>query len=138
MKKILFLLILITAFISKATAQENHGYKIVFQLVTSDTTAHKGFMKQLSNILEEAPDTKIQVVCHGPGISMLRDDQSIVLGKIQQFMKKGVDFTACENTLKGRNIPKEKIMQGATFTKAGIIEIVDKQSKGWAYIKAGS
>lgn len=52
-------------------------------------------------------------------------------------MKKGVDFTACENTLKGRNIPKEKVMYGATFTKAGIVEIVDKQSKGWAYIKAG-
>jgi len=133
MKKIL-LLLAFTLHIGMLAAQP---YKIVFQLVTADTSAHKSFMKQLNNILAEAPDTKIQVVCHGPGIALIRNDVSIVQDKISKFMERGVDFTACENTMKGRKISKDKIMVKATYTPAGIIEIVDKQSKGWAYIKAG-
>jgi len=133
MKKILLLL----AFTLQVGILAAQPYKIVFQLVTADTSAHKSFMKQLNNILAEAPDTKIQVVCHGPGIALIRNDVSIVQDKISKLMERGVDFTACENTMKGRNIAKEKIMNKSTFAKAGIVEIVDKQSKGWAYIKAG-
>ena len=133
MKKILLLL----AFTLQVGILAAQPYKIVFQFVTADTIAHKSFMKQLNNILAEAPDTKIQVVCHGPGIALIRNDVSIVQDKISKLMERGVDFTACENTMKGRNIAKEKIMNKSTFAKAGIVEIVDKQSKGWAYIKAG-
>ncbi|NCP84599.1 MAG: hypothetical protein GW823_06835, partial [Bacteroidetes bacterium] len=78
-------------------------------------------MKQLNNILAESPDAKIQVVCHEPGIALIRQDVSVVQDKISKLMERGVNFTACENTLKGRKISKEKIMEKATFTKAGII-----------------
>jgi hypothetical protein len=44
---------------------------------------------------------------------------------------------ACENTLRERKIDKSEIVSEAGFVPAGIIEVVDKQTKGWAYIKAG-
>ncbi len=116
---------------------EKQQHKIVFQLSTDDTLAHKALMKQLNNITTVAPGTKIEVVCHGPGLSMLVTGKTIVQEKIQQMKMKSVVFVACEFSMSERNIPKEKIIPEAGFVKAGIIEIVTKQEQGWSYIKSG-
>lgn len=112
--------------------------KIVMQLATADTTAHKMLMKQLKNILSVAPDTKIEVVCHGPGLSMLVSEKTIVAKQLQEAAEKGVDFAACRFSMKERNVTEEQLMKQARIVEAGIIEIVDKQNLGWAYIKAGN
>ena len=63
--------------------------------------------------------------------------KSIVQEKIKQLKAKGVDFVACEFSMKERNVSMEKIIPEAGFVKAGIIEIVSKQEQGWSYIKSG-
>jgi intracellular sulfur oxidation DsrE/DsrF family protein len=40
--------------------------------------------------------------------------------------------------MKERNVKKEDLLQLTKIVEAGIIEIVDKQYLGWAYIKAGN
>lgn len=136
-----FLLLLASSFLfgSSTFAQEKTAdpLKIVFQLTTDDTTAHKALMKQLGNITSVKPDTRIEVVCHGPGLDMLRKDRSIVSKKIEGFAVKGITFSACEFSLKERNVPKESILPAAGFVEAGIIHIVTRQSEGWYYIKSG-
>lgn len=112
-------------------------HKIVFQLTTSDTLAHKALMKQLVNIKTVAPDTKIEVVCHGPGLDLLLSNKTIVHEKIKTAKEKGVEFIACEFSLKERKLDKSTIIPEAGFVPAGIIEIVIKQEQGWTYIKSG-
>ena len=112
-------------------------HKIVFQLSIDDTLAHKALMKQLTNIITVSPDTKIEVVCHGPGLNMLTDAKTTVLPKIKELTEKGILFVACEFSLKERNVDKSAILKEAGFVKAGIIEIVTKQEEGWSYIKSG-
>lgn len=112
-------------------------HKIVFQLTTDDTLAHKSLMKQLNNITTVAPDTKIEVVCHGPGLNMLVINKTTVQEKILQMKSKGIVFVACEFSMSERKITKENIIPEADFVKAGIIEIVTKQEEGWRYIKSG-
>jgi uncharacterized protein len=116
---------------------EKQQHKIVFQLTTDDTLAHKALMKQLNNITTVAPGTIIEVVCHGPGLGMLVTGKTIVHEKIQQMKMKGVEFVACEFSMSERNVPKEKIIPESGFVKAGIIEIITKQEQGWSYIKSG-
>jgi len=112
-------------------------HKIVFQLSTDDTLAHKALMKQLNNITSVAPDTKIEVVCHGPGLNMLINSKTTVLPKIREMQKRDIQFVACEFSIKERNVDRATIIQEAGFVKAGIIEIVEKQEAGWSYIKSG-
>lgn len=112
-------------------------HKIVFQLTTSDTSAHKALMKQLVNIKTVAPDTKIEVVCHGPGLDLLLSNKTVVHEKIKTAKEKGVEFIACEFSLKERKLDKSTIISEAGFVPAGIIEIVIKQEQGWTYIKSG-
>lgn len=112
-------------------------HKIVFQLTTNDTLAHKALMKQLTNIKSVAPETKIEVVCHGPGLDMLVSGKTTVLKGIQSAKEKGVEFMACEFSIKERKVEKSTIISEAGFVAAGIIEIVSKQEQGWSYIKSG-
>lgn len=115
----------------------NTSHKIVFQLTTADTLAHKALMKQLKNIKSVSPDTKIEIVCHGPGLDMLLSNKTTVLKGIQSAKENGVEFMACEFSIKERNVDRANIITEAGFVPAGIIEIVSKQEQGWMYIKSG-
>lgn len=93
--KLLILLLLVQS--SYTFAQENTSsygaYKIVFQMSTADTNAHKALMKQLTNITSESPDTKIQVICHGPGLSFIQKDKSVVVEKVNAAIKRNKNFS---------------------------------------------
>lgn len=123
--------------VNGSVPQENNQHKIIFQLSIDDSLAHKALMKQLNNITTVAPGTKIEVVCHGPGLNMLVLGKTTVQEKILQMKMKDIEFVACEFSMSERNVPKEKIIPEAGFVKAGIIEIVTKQEQGWSYIKSG-
>lgn len=133
MKKTVFILFVLVAAIT--VKAQNH--KIVFQLTTDDTLAHKSLMKQLNNIITVVPGTKIEVVCHGPGLTMLMTDRSVVQEAIRKMKARDIEFVACEFSMSERNVPREKIIAEAAFVKAGIIEVVSKQEAGWSYIKSG-
>ncbi|MBL7893890.1 MAG: DsrE family protein [Bacteroidia bacterium] len=142
-KKITVVILMIVSWnISSAqqssVASSKPEHKIIFQLTTGDTTAHKQLMKQFSNILSVSPTTQIEVVCHGPGLDMLVAGKTIVGDKIKLMAEKGVAFKACEFSMKERKVEKEKIIESAGFVAAGIVEIVSKQEQGWSYIKAGN
>jgi len=119
----------------KETAPE---HKIIFQLTSGDTSAHKQLMKQFNNILTVSPTTKIEVVCHGGGLDMLVKGKTIVEDKIKNLSDRGVQFMACEFSIKERKVDRGLIISSAGYVPAGIVEIVSKQEQGWSYIKAGN
>jgi intracellular sulfur oxidation DsrE/DsrF family protein len=137
-----FLVVALTIFNLKSQTQNSKNvkpeHKIIFQLTTGDTTAHKQLMKQFNNILSVSPTTKIEVVCHGAGLDMLVSGKTIVEDKIALLIEKGVVFNACEFSIKERKVDRSQIISKAVFVPAGIIEIVSKQEQGWSYIKAGN
>lgn len=110
-------------------------HKIVFQITTADTNVHKMLMRQLGNVLHDGPNTRMEVVCHSPGISMLISSGTIVHAKIKEYTAMGVTFVACENTLREKKLTKDQIIPEAGFVKSGILEIVGKQEQGWSYIR---
>ena len=144
MKKIFLLsllaLIIVTKILGQTTTVEgnaNKEYKIVFQLTSSDTLVQKALMKQVSNVLTGAPKSKIEVVCHSNGITLLQIAKTQQADKVKELKAQGVVFAACENTLRERKIEKTEILGEAIFVPVGILEVADKEMSGWAYLKAG-
>jgi intracellular sulfur oxidation DsrE/DsrF family protein len=143
MKKITFLLaalILATA----AFAQSEEGavvstkkHKVVIQLTSNDTLVQKSVIKQLHNILRAAPNTKIEVVCHNNGLTFLQTATTKQADKIRELSAKGVDFVACENTMRDRKVKREDLVGECRTVPSGVVEIMLKQEKKWAYLKAG-
>ncbi|MGB4959285.1 MAG: DsrE family protein [Saprospiraceae bacterium] len=122
----------------KAGAKIMKTHKIVFQMVSKDTSDHSAMIRQLYNIHKLAPGTKLEVVCHGPGLNFIHKDKSLVLDKLKDLsVNYKVDFVACEFTMQQKNISKEQLLDECRTVPGGIMEIVSKQEKGWSYIKAG-
>ena len=143
MNKLILLSVISVFFMGNILAQTTPSvpnlkkYKIVIQLTNGDTAVHRATVKQIFNALAAAPNSKIEVVCHNNGISFLQTAKTFQGDKIKELKGKGVVFVACENTLRERKIDKTEIVPEAGFVPAGIIEVVDKQTKGWSYLKAG-
>jgi uncharacterized protein len=135
-KILLLSLFCVTNFVN-LNAQSNKSYKIVFQLTSNDTLVHKALIKQINNTLATAPKSKIEVVCHSNGITMLQNTLTKQSESIKKLAAQGVVFAACENTIRERKIEKTSIVPESVVVPSGIIEIVAKQNKKWAYIKAG-
>lgn len=111
--------------------------KIVWEMASGDTAQQRILFKQIGNVLAAAPDTKIEIVFHGPSVYGLLKDSGYFKEQIIGFHKKGVVMAVCNNALKNRNIKPERVMPEATIVPVAILELVKKQEEGWSYIKAG-
>jgi len=120
-----------------ASVQLNVAHKIVFQMATGDTLAHKQLMKQINNILSLSSGSIIEIVCHGPGLDMLMTEKSVISEKIAKYTKSGVIFNACEFSMKDRGLEKTQMIPEATYVPSAVIEIAIRQEQGWTYIKSG-
>ena len=143
MKKITFLLATLL-FASAVFAQSDENavvstkkHKIVIQLTSNDTVVQKSVVKQLNNILRAAPNTKIEVVCHNNGLTFLQTATTKQADNIRALSARGVDFVACENTMRDRKVKREDLLAVCRIVPAGVVEIMLKQEKKWAYLKAG-
>lgn len=140
MKNSLFLLLLILSSQgafgqNEAPAVTTEKLKVVFQLTSNDTLLQKSLVRQLNNFLTAAPRARLEVVCHNNGISFLQTAVTRQAEKIKELKARGVDFVACENTLRERKIRREELLSECRTVPAGVVEIVLKQKKKWAYIK---
>jgi intracellular sulfur oxidation DsrE/DsrF family protein len=142
MKSLLFLTLLLLPFLSQAQTGEAHAvdhkkHKIVIQLTSGDTLVQKSLMKQVHNLLVAGPNSKIEVVCHNNGISLLQSAQTKQAAQVREMAAKGVVFAACENTMRERKIARSELLPESVTVPSGVFEVVQKQEKGWSYLRAG-
>jgi intracellular sulfur oxidation DsrE/DsrF family protein len=130
------LFIVLFSLLFSASTQAQH--KIIWDIVSSDTSQQRGLYKQINNVLTAAPDTKIEVVFHGNAVYTLLKDTGYFKDQIMVFYKKGVVFAACNNSLKSRSIDINRVINEAIIVPVAVLELVKKQEEGWSYIKAGS
>jgi intracellular sulfur oxidation DsrE/DsrF family protein len=57
--------------------------------------------------------------------------------ELAALKSKGVQFVACEQTLKQLKLEKTDILPEAGFVERGIVHIVEREEQDWAYIKGG-
>jgi intracellular sulfur oxidation DsrE/DsrF family protein len=111
---------------------------VVLQLSSNDTMVWKMVMNNIKNLETAWGDSvRIEVVTFGPGIELMMSSKTTQQHNIAMLKKAGVQFAVCENSMRGKNIPKEAMMAEAGFVPNGVEEIVLKQEQGWCYLKAG-
>ena len=131
----------IAATVAQAALRENRKQenqpmlKAVVHVNFADAERQGHGLKNIANILKEAPDSQIEVVCHGAGISLLVKDQTKHADQIQTLIKQGVQFAACQNTMKEKNISNDNLLQGITTVPSGAVEVIRKQQQGFGYFK---
>lgn len=121
----------------KAQSADNGSkHRVIMAFTAGDSMQQKAVLNQLSNLREEWPKAKIVVMTYNKGLDLLLKDNKYA-AKVQALNNAGIEFLACGNTMKTRNITAEQIVSFAPVVRAGIAEIVKRQEKGWTYIVGG-
>ena len=116
-------------------AQDN-PVKIVFDVTSAHTKVHESTMRHVKAMSKNYPNSEFEVVIYSGALNMVLKDKSTCAQDVETFAnKKNVNIVVCQGTMRRFDVDKSKIISGVNSVPDGILEIVDKQSKGWGYIK---
>ncbi|WP_207511407.1 DsrE family protein [Longitalea luteola] len=117
-------------------AAQTAPYKVIFDITSGDTAAHKTVIRQLKGISQTRPDAKLEVAIYSDALGMVLKDKSIIADAIQELSSnKKASFKVCAATMKRNNVDKTQLIAGVDIVPDAIYEIVSRQQEGWGYIK---
>ena len=130
--------LLLAGYLGVAQAQQPAAARsrVVIQMSDGDAAKWNLALNNAKNLQSDlgAANVDIEIVTYGPGIGMLKAE-SVVGNRIDEALKSGVKVLACENTMRGQKLTKPDMLGGIGYVSAGVVEIMEKQQQGWAYIR---
>ena len=110
--------------------------RVVIQVSDADPGKWNLALNNAKNIQTDlgAANVDVELVAYGPGIGMLKAD-SLVANRIDEALGAGVKVVACENTMRGQKLTQADMLGKIGYVPAGVVEIMQKQQQGWAYIR---
>ena len=125
------------AFAAGACAQSPAAAnKVVLQVSDNDPGKWNLALNNAKNIQTDlgAANVAVEIVAYGPGINMLKMD-SAVGGRVDEALSAGVKVVACENTMHNAKLTKGDMLNKIGYVPAGVVELMQKQQQGWAYLR---
>ena len=119
-----------------AQAASTRHNRVVMQVSDNDPAKWNLALNNARNLQSDlgASNVEIEIVAYGPGIGMLKAE-SVVGNRIGEAVGSGVKVSACENTMHGQKLTKSDMLDGIGYVPAGVVEIMQKQQQGWAYLR---
>ena len=110
--------------------------RVVFQVSDADPAKWNLALNNIKNVQSDlgTANTEVEIVAYGPGIGMLKAD-AVIANRVIDAMAQGVKVVACENTMTNQKIKREDMIDKISYVKAGVVELMQKQREGWAYIR---
>lgn len=135
---------------SSATKQQSSGatkpHRLLIHVDQNDPAVMNLALNNATNVIEyyhaKGEDVDVDIVAYGPGLNMLRADTSPVQDRIKQLkgtaFPSKVQFSACANTKE--NMEKKEgrtvaVLPDATIVPSGVVQLMEKQEKGWSYLR---
>ena len=125
-------------------ARDDEPRNVVMHVNFADKERLVFVLNNVENILDyyrdKGNEVAIRVVCHGPGLHLLRTDTSPVKERLVNMADAAQELSlyACTNTL-NRMTKAEgqqpKLIEQAILVAAGLPEIIELQRLGWIYVK---
>lgn len=85
--------------------------------------------------LKKADESAVgEIVLNAGAVTLFADTQEDVLEQIKILRDLGIEIKVCRNALKGNEIPEENLPEGIEVVPAGIVELIERQNEGYAYV----
>lgn len=110
--------------------------KLIIQVSDADPKKWSLALNNAKNVQQDLgrDQVDIEIVAYGPGLAMLKLD-SEVGGRVTEAIGDGVKMVACENTMTNQKVSREDMLPKIGYVKAGVVEIMQKQQQGYAYLR---
>lgn len=110
--------------------------KVVFQVSEANPKTWNLALNNVKNVQESlgSANVDVEIVVYGPGIGMLKAD-SVSGNRVNDAIKDGVKIVACENTMTNMRLTVADMLPTIGYVPGGVIELMQKQKEGYAYIR---
>ena len=117
-------------------AQAEEKARMVIQVSDNDAAKWNLALNNAKNIQKDLgkANVELEIVVFGPGINMLKAE-SEVGNRIIEAVESGVKVLACQNTMRNQKLNKEDMLGSISYVPAGVIQIMQQQHKGYAYLR---
>ncbi|GAB3499586.1 DsrE family protein [Curvibacter fontanus] len=121
---------------AQSAAKDDRPNKLVIQVSDNDPGKWGLALNNAQNVVSDlgASTVALEIVVYGPGIGMLKSD-SPMAARIAAALKGGMPIVACENTLKAQKLTHADMLPDIGYVPAGVVELMQKQQQGYAYIR---
>lgn len=121
----------------KAAGPKAARHKVIFQVSDADPKKWNLALNNARNVQTDLgkDNVDIEIVAYGPGIGMLKADSESANRVEEEALRVGVKVVACENTMTNQKLTKSDMINGISYVKAGVVELMLKQQQGWSYIR---
>lgn len=109
---------------------------VVIQVSEADPAKWEMALLNASNVRKAYGDKSVgvEIVAYGPGLKMFHQDSPVSAG-LDEMNKKGVKLLACGNTMTMTRTTRDKLNQAVEVVPAGVVEIMERQKDGYAYVR---
>lgn len=111
--------------------------KVIFHI--DELGKWKLLLKNASNLLHAVDIGKynIEVLANSEAVKfyIINEDLNAETTAMKELNSKGVKFVACNNALNSFSIKKENLIDFVDIVPVGVLELINKQREGYAYIK---
>lgn len=118
--------------------REGNMVKVVFHLDEDEEKRLVMALNNIANLLKEIPasEAAICLVANGSAVQLFRREKSPeCVSRVEALFNQGVRFLMCNNSLNNFNVDRTALVPGCDVTKAGVLELIERQAEGYAYIK---
>ncbi len=112
--------------------------RVVFHLDVDEVQRLNMALGNIMNLLKEIPASEAAVclVANGSAVKLFRREGAPEsVSNVQALYDQGVRFLMCNNSLNNFKIDRTALVKGCDVTKAGVLELIERQADGYAYIK---
>jgi len=144
MKQIMMSVLLLCSFLSAETefaepkpSLENPR-KFVFPITKDERSEINHVLSSANNVMKFYGPEKVEVVivAYSKGIKAVMNNKDIEIKKrVEALLTYEVEFIACGNTMQTLKIDKTELIDGVEVVTAGIVELIERQLRGYTYIR---
>jgi uncharacterized protein len=112
--------------------------KVVFHLDWDQEERLVLALENIKNLFKEVPpqQCRVSVVANGKAVKLFRKDKvGERASDMAELHKLGVNFKMCRNALAKNRIENTDLFEVCEIVPAGILELINLQREGFAYIK---
>ena len=140
------LTLLSLAFASPSPAADGKLHRLAIQVDQNDPQVMNLVLNNTNAVIEyyreRNEDVDIDIVAYGPGLHMLRADDSPVQERIKRLKETAfpgkIQFSACNNTKQGMEKAEGHaiaILPEASIVPSGVVHLMELQEQGWSYVR---
>ncbi len=115
-----------------------HPRKVIFPITTWDKDEVNHVLGSANNIIKfyGVDNIELVIVAYSQGIkTLLKDKDKNIRTRVESLMNYDVEFIACGNTMRTLKIDKKELLDGVEIVTAGIVELIERQLRGYTYIR---